>query len=529
MRRVFAETTGEGADGRVTETAVETESIGRKAGRGLSWGLAGNAATKVFSFATGLALARLLAPRDFGVYAVALAATQFVIHINDLGLIPATIQWRGRLNDMAATASTIAAGFSLVVYVGFWVAAPSFAHGAGVPEATPVIRLLTATILIDGITAVRSAYLLRTFQQNRYIQANLAGIVANAGVAIALAAGGAGGMSLAAGQLASSVVTGILVFVWAGLPVRLGINRAVARRLMAYGLPLTASLGVESILEQADKVIVGHLLGATMLGFYALAVSVSSWAPGLVGGAIRLVSLPGFARLSEKDSQTLSRGVQQAVPLLVLGLIPVAVLIAVLAEPTIAFLYGSRWLPAAGPLRFLMVLMIVRMLTGIAMDVLMSTESTRWTLLINVGWAVVIIPALWLGTRWDDGSGAAVAQAVVGVLVALPLAAVALHRAGIRLASVGPRLVRPVLAGVLAGSVALVLHLLLGPNPFVQLSVAGTTGLLVYLATAIRPHELRGLLAVVRPRNATTPPADVVLPAAPLVAVTDADTSPPSD
>jgi len=231
-------------------------------------------------------------------------------------------------------------------------------------------------------------------------------------------------------------------------------------------------------------------------------VSVSSWAPGLIGTAIRYVSLPGFARLSEKDSKTLSQGVQSTVPLLVIGLIPIAVLIAVLAEPTISFLYGAKWLPSAQPLRFLMILMVVRMLAGIGMDILMGTGATRWSLLINVGWAVAIIPALWFGTRFDGARGAAIAQAVVGLVVALPLAIVALQRAGVRLGPIAPRLVRPLLAGTLAAAVTLGLHAIVGPNAFVQLSIAGTGGLLVYVATAVRREELRSWIAAVRPKKA---------------------------
>lgn len=481
-----------------TDSAAKHESIGRKAGRGLGWGLLGNVIGRVGSFATTLVLARLLVPDDYGVYAVALAATQFVIHINDVGQIPATIQWRGRLEDMAGTATSIAGGFSFVVYIGFWFAAPWFAQLSGVPQAVPVVRLFTATILIDGITAVRSAYLLRTFQQNKYVQANVAGILANAVVAVTLAVAGAGPMALAGGQLAASLATGSLVVYWARLPLQIGFNRAIARKLLAYGIPLTVSLGVESMLEQADKVIVGRVMGATILGFYLLAFNISSWAPGLIGSAIRYVSLPSFARLSEKDSDTLSRGVQQIIPLMVLGLVPIAVLLAVLAEPTISFLYGSKWLAAAQPLRFLMILMVVRMLYGMGMDILMSTGATRWTLPINLGWAATIIPALWWGTTLDGGEGAAIAQATVGLLVAMPLVVYALRRAGVHVAPIGPRLVRPLLAGALAAVVTLSLHLTLGSNSFVQLSIAGTTGLLVYLATAVPLADWRAWL---RPRR----------------------------
>jgi PST family polysaccharide transporter len=258
---------------------------------------------------------------------------------------------------------------------------------------------------------------------------------------------------------------------------------------------------VESVLEQADKVIVGRLMGATMLGFYALAYSVSSWAPGMIGSAIRFVALPGFARLSEKDPETLSKGVQRVIPLLFLCLVPIAVLVAVLAEPTLAVLYGAKWLPSAGPLRFLMILMIVRMLTGIAMDILMSTGATRWTLLINIGWCAVLVPALWLGTQLDGGRGAAIAEAAVGLAVAMPLAVVALHRANVRLAPIARRLVRPGVAGVFAGVTALAVREVTGSSAFVQLSVAGTAGLLVYLATAVQPSELRRWVAAVRPKE----------------------------
>jgi PST family polysaccharide transporter len=156
-------------------------------------------------------------------------------------------------------------------------------------------------------------------------------------------------------------------------------------------------------------------------------------------------------------------------------------------------------------LRFMMIYMVVRMLTAMAMDVLMGVGATRWTLLINIGWAAAVVPALWIGTAVDGGRGAAVAHAVVGVLVALPLAILALHRAGVRLAPIAPELVRPGLAGVLTAGVTLLLREVAGPHPFVQLAVAGTGGLAVYLATAVSRRQLRGWVAAVRRKPAAVP------------------------
>ncbi len=485
----------------MTASAAVTESIGRQAGRGLRWSLLGTLLTKAGSFAMGLVLARLLAPADFGVYAIALAATGVLMHINDVGLIAATVQWRGRLEDMAPTAATLAAGFGIVTYGLFWLAAPAFAAAAGNRAAAPVVQLLTLIIVIDGLTAVRSAALMRNFQQGKLVTANSAGLAVNATVAISLALGGAGAFSFAWGQLAGAFVTGVLVFAFARVPVRVGFDRAVARKLMRFGVPLAASLGVEAVVTNVQFAVIGRLTGATELGFYLLAFNVSSWAQTVLGTAIRYVSVAGYSRLSEHDDEALSAGVRQSMPLLVTVVAPIVALTAVLAAPLVALLYGGEWAPAGPVLRILVGLTLVRMVTGLAMDVLMGAGATRATLWVNVGWAVVLLPTLWVATALDGIRGAAVAQTGVGILVVIPLAALALHRARVALAPLGPPLVRPLLAAGLAAAAAAAVAHVAGPHPFVRLVLAGTAGMLVYVPVAVPRDQLRQWLDALRRRE----------------------------
>jgi PST family polysaccharide transporter len=477
---------------------VVTESIGRQAGRGLRWSLIGTLASKVGSFAMSLVLARLLAPADFGVYAIALAATGVLMHINDVGLIAATVQWRGKLEDMAPTAATMAAGFGLVIYAIFWLASPAFAAAAGNRAAAPVVQLLTLVIVIDGLTAVRSAALMRTFQQGKLIIATSAGLAVNAVIAITLALRGAGAFSFAWGQLAGAFVTGVLVVVFARVPVRVGFDRAVARKLMRFGVPLAASLGVEALVTNVQFMIIGRLAGGTALGYFLLAFNVSIWAQTILGTAIRYVSVAGFSRLSEHDDEALSAGVQRSMPLLVTVVAPIVALTSVLAPAMVALLYGGAWAPAAPVLRILVVLTLVRMMTALAMDVLMGAGATRATLWFNLGWAVALVPALWVATQLDGIRGAAIAQTSIGFLVALPLAALALHRARVVLAPVGPALVRPLLAAVLAAVVALAVARVAGPHPIVQLALAGLAGLCAYVPAAVPREQLRQWPAMLR-------------------------------
>jgi PST family polysaccharide transporter len=418
--------------------------------------------------------------------------------INDVGLIAATVQWRGRLEDMAPTAATMAMTFATAIYGLFWLAAPAFSAAAGDRAAAPVVRLLAVTIIIDGVTAVRSGALMRTFQQDKITMANACGLVINGIVSIWLAATGAGAFSFAWGQVAGALVTGIVIFAYGRVPLRVGFDREIAGRLMRFGVPLAASLLVEAVLLNVQFTVVGQISGAIALGFFLLAYNVSSWAQTTLGVAIRYVSVAGFSRLSEHNDEALSAGVQRSIPLLVTVVAPIVALTSALAGPMVALLYGSRWAPAAPVLRILVVLTLVRMVTGLATDVLMGAGATRATLWVNLGWAVALIPTLWWATKADGIEGAAYAQSGIALFVAVPLVAIALHRIGVGVAPIGPAIVRPLLAAALAGGAALLVARFAGPYPFVQLAAAGTVGLLVYVPLGIPWDELRRLLGTVR-------------------------------
>src|SRR5262249_38672816 len=153
--------------------------------------------------------------------------------------------------------------------------------------------------------------------------------------------------------------------------------------------------------------------------------NISMWAQSILGTAIRYVSVAGFSRLSEADDRALADGVHKSVPLLVSVVAPIVALMSVLATPLISLLYVSKWLPAAPILTLLVGLTIVRMVTGLAMDALMGAGATTSTLWIYAGWSAALIPALWFATKTYGIDGAAIAQTGIGLLVGVPLTAIA--------------------------------------------------------------------------------------------------------
>ncbi|MDH6196240.1 O-antigen/teichoic acid export membrane protein [Mycobacterium frederiksbergense] len=469
------------------------DHIARKAGRGLTWSLAGNFLTKAGSFALGLGLARILTPADFGVYAVALAVMAFAMYVNDAGIIAACVQWRGKLEEMAPTAASIALLSSFVVYGVLWLSAPAISTLSKAPDATPVVRLLALVIIVDGITAVRAAALLRRFEQDRLTKANIVGMLVNVAVALPLAFSGAGAYSMAAGQLAAAIVTGVLVFKMGDVPIKLDLDRTIAKKLLTFGLPLAVSLGIEAVLMNADFVIVGNALGVVALGYYLLAFNISSWVPSLIGTPLRHVAVPSFSRLAEQGAEAIATGVRRSVPLVLAATLPAAVALATLAPALVNFLYGAKWGPSAVALSYLSVLTVARMLTALAFDILTALGATRYTVWLNAGWAVALVPALFIGSHVDGIRGAAIAHGIVAVLVALPLAIFALHLAGVSLVPTLPALIRPTIAAAIAAAVIVLIDSVVSGSSFVHLLLAGGVGMVAYVLVVVPADQFRRL------------------------------------
>ena len=458
--------------------------LGERVGRGLRWSLFQQVFGRLVSFATGVVLARLLAPEDFGTYAVALAVTNVLFGLNDLGVLLAVVRWTGNVRDAARTAMTLSVGTSLVLFAACWLATPWYANTMGTPGAIGVLRLLLVTIMLDGFSSVSHGLLIREYRQSRLALAELAAMPVSVGVSIGLALSGAGAWSFAAGQVAANVVTMVLTLRWAPFWPGFGFNRAVARRLLAFGLPLAFTSLVEYALLNADYLIVGRVLGPVALGYYLLAFNMSSWPSSLVTEAVRKVSFVSFHELSN-DVGRLAAAFRKAFAYMVAYALPVVLGLALLAAPLIEVVYGEDWLPAAEALRFLAVLGGARVVIALVFDLLVGVGRSRHTLLLKVLWFVVLVPALQVGATLDGIRGVALAHALVAIAWALPLFLHGASRTGVALGKLGHDSLRPALAALLAGTTVLLLPLDRW-GPLVQLLAGGGAIGLVYGSLVLR-------------------------------------------
>lgn len=429
-------------------------TLGRQLRTGFRWSFANTALTRVWTLALGIVLARILEPRDYGVYTVAVLALGVLQSMNELGVSIGVVQWQGDPSRVARTGVTISAATSFLLYLGCFAGAPVLASALGTPEASGVLRLLALGVLLDGISSIPNALITRALLQSRRAVADVSALAVSTAVTVVLAVNGAGAWSLAWGSLAGNIVATSLILVLAPARPRPAFDRADARHLLSYGLPLAGSSFLLFAMLNVDYFVVGRVLGPVALGFYALAFNLSSWPVNILAFSIRRVSIAGFARLASDPDRLHDRFVRSFGHLAAL-VVPTMVFLCLLADPLVTFVYGDRWAPAAEALRFLALLGGVRVLFDFCYDLLVATGRSRSTLGLQGLWLVVLVPALAIGTRAGGIRGAGVAHVVVAFAVVAPAFLVALHRAGISVRALAAVCARPVVAGGLAAGVTL--------------------------------------------------------------------------
>jgi lipopolysaccharide exporter len=458
-------------------SAAAGDSIAGDVRRGLLWGSLNSLVLRLGSLVLGMVLARLLVPADFGVYAIALTVQSVLVTLVDLGLSTDLVRAKDP-ERRAPTVATVSLASGVLLALLMTATAAPVAALMGVPHAAPVITVLVWTLPISGAGVVPYAKLQRNFQQRKLFASSATDFVVSTIVTIGLIALGMGPMALAIGRVVAQFSATSLQFVLARVRPRFGFDRAVARSALGLGVPLAGANLLSWALLNIDTVTISRVAGTTALGLYVLAFNISSWPMSAIGQAVRSVSLAGFSRSSHEDGDG---GLVLALSLTWAVALAAGVLLAALAHPLVAVLYGARWSPSATVLAALGLFGALRVALDLVATYLMARGATRPVLYVQILWFCSLIPAVVIATHWKGIAGAGWAHLAVAAVLTLPAYAFAVARVGGQARSLVQAMWLPAAAAVPTWLVA---HSVAGalPHPLLALAAGGLAGLATYAA-----------------------------------------------
>ena len=460
------------------------------------WAFLATAGTRLVTLVSLAVLARLLAPRDFGLLAFALVYITYAETIGDLGTTVALIYWPERRDDAAQVTFVMNAVMGVFWFTLTLVLAPAIAAFFRNPEAADIVRVLAVSFVIKFLGNTHDALAQKDLRFRARAIPELALAIVKAALSIALAALGFGAWSLVWGHVAGQTVWTIAA--WAIVPwrPRPALPRDLFAPMLRYGRGIVGVNVIAAVVHHADKAVVGRLLGTAALGVYQIADRLPDATVTVIIWVVSKVLFPAFARLQHSIDE-LRGAYLRALTYVSIVTVPVAAGLCVAAEPIVRVVFGPKWMAAVPVLRWLAIYTGVRSLGTHAGDVLKATGRSGLLAAFGVVKAALIVPSLIVAARWGL-EAVAMALALVTLLTVILNIAIVMRILRFGVVDV----VRSIRSSALAGA-ALVLATLpllrVEVRPELLLGATIAAGAAAYTATLLlvdRPlfAEVRGAL-----------------------------------
>ncbi len=343
---------------------------------------------------SSLVLARLLFPKDYGLFGVVSYITGLGMFLTDVGLASALVRQETKpTRNEAFTVfwtQQIITGLIVAAVIG---TAPLLLHIYHLsPSARTLLYAMGFGLFLSSLRVVPMMALERDLQFPTIARCELLENLVQTGSTIAFAYLGWGAWALAGGGLARGVVG--LVLVWAASPWRPEgrFELAIVKRLAKFGFAFQLNGIISALLAGWMPLVVGRVLGVAAVGLVGWATNIAS-VPLMISGVLNRVAFPAYSRL-QSDPEALGRYLGSSVRRISAVfslLIPLVVIVCPVAIPS---LFHSRWIPAIPLVQWFTSECILLTLTGILASTQQATGYASERLCISV-----IVGAL----RWGFG------------------------------------------------------------------------------------------------------------------------------
>lgn len=302
------------------------------------------------SLVVSIVLARLLEPAVYGTIALVTVFTSILQVFITSGLGNALIQKKDADDLDFSSVFWFNVTMCLVLYTGMFVAAPFIAQFYNMPDLTPVVRVLSLTLVISGVKNIQLAYVSRHMIFKRFFFATLGGTLGAAVIGIWMAYRGYGVWALVAQHVFNMAVDTVILWITVKWHPKRMFSMQRLKGMFSYGWKLLASSLLDTVYGRLRQLIIGKMYTSSDLAFYNRGNQFPHVFVTNINSSIDSVLLPTLSR--EQDSpERVKAMTRRAIKTSTYIMAPLMIGLAVCAEPVIDLVLTAKWLPCVPYLR----------------------------------------------------------------------------------------------------------------------------------------------------------------------------------
>ena len=362
----------------------EASSLKQKAASGMVWTALQKYSTLFIQFISGIILARLLTPYDYGcigMLAIFMVLAEVFI---DGGFGSALIQKKRPTQEDYSTIFWWNMAMAFIMYVVLYACAPAIATFYDIPLLCNVLRVQGLVLFIYAFNIVQRNQLKKKLNFRVLSIVTIITSITSLCVTVYLAYKGFGVWALVAQNLIAAAIPAIVFWFFIKWRPILVFSWSSFRELFNFGFFMFLTNIVNKFFSKFTGLLIGKLYSPSTLGFYSKAMNVENLASHSVSSIMSQVSYPLYAQVQD-ERVVLGNMIRRLTMTIAFITFPVMFILMLTAKPIFVLLYSEKWLQSVPYFQVLCLIGLSECLQSVNTQPIAAIGKSalmfRWTLI----------------------------------------------------------------------------------------------------------------------------------------------------
>lgn len=379
------------------------ESLKQKAASGMVWTALQKYSTMFIRFFSGIILARLLTPYDYGCIGMLSIFMVLADTFIDGGFGSALIQKKRPTQEDYSTIFWWNLGMAALMYAILFISAPVIARFYNTPILCVVLRVQGIVLFTHALNLIQQNKLKKKLNFKLLSIVSIVVTVINLVITIILAYKGFGVWALVAQNLIGSALYSLIFWFYVKWRPSWVFSWKSFKELFDFGFYMFLTHLINSFSGQIQGLLIGKKYNPITMGYYSKASGTEQLASHSISSIMTQVTYPLYAEVQD-DKVTLSNMIKRLSMTLSYITFPLMFILLLCAKPLFVLLYSDRWLQSIPYFQVLCFAGLAGCLQSANLQAIAAIGKSKtmfvWTLLKRgVGIVAIVLGMVFFGMK----------------------------------------------------------------------------------------------------------------------------------
>ena len=299
--------------------------------------------TMFIHFISGIILARLLTPYDYGCIGMLSIFMVLAEAFIDGGFGSALIQKKQPTQDDYSTIFWWNLGMALLMYVILFVSAPAISRFYEIPLLCDVLRVQGLVLFIYAFNIVQRNQLRKKLNFKVLSIVTIITSVTSLVVTIFMAYKGFGVWALVVQNLVMAAIPAFVFWLFIKWRPIMSFSKQSFKELFSFGFYMFLTHLVNTFCSKLQGLLIGKLYSPATLGYFSKALSTERMASDSISSVMTQVTYPLYVKVQD-DKTAMVNMIKRLTMTISYITFPLMMVLLLTAKPLFVLLYSDRWL-----------------------------------------------------------------------------------------------------------------------------------------------------------------------------------------